>query len=120
MSVTKQQAQESEIMESAVRKHDPSGRRQFFVSASAFGAALAAPGAMAQTAASAPSSAPVAARKALLKDDSRLLNIGATVRAVIIGIFQLSSRLLKSSMCVTTIQLPWLNKGLCWTLEIGK
>jgi len=81
MSVTKQQAQESEIMESAVRKHDPSGRRQFFVSASAFGAALAAPGAMAQTAASAPSSAPVAARKALLKDDSRLLNIGATVRS---------------------------------------
>ena len=81
MSVTKQQTQEAQIMEGAVQKHDPSGRRQFFVSAGAFGAALAAPAAMAQSAASAPTPAPAAARKALLKDDSRLLNIGATVRS---------------------------------------
>ena len=61
-------------------------RRSLFVSAAAFGTLAAAP-ALAQTtpAPSAPAAAPAApaapARRIIVKDDSRVLNIGATVRS---------------------------------------
>lgn len=55
-------------------------RRSLFVSAAAFGAtAMAAPALAQQAAPPAPPAAP--ARRAIIKDDSRVLNIGATVRS---------------------------------------
>lgn len=82
MSEAKHQARESELVKEALRIGPQADRRQFFVSAAAFGAAAAAPAlAQAQAPAAAPATAPAPARKVLLKDDSRLLNIGATVRS---------------------------------------
>lgn len=76
MSASQQQAQERALVDDALRIGPQSDRRRFFVSAAAFGAAAAAPGlAAAQAAPAAPP------RKVLVKDDSRLLNIGATVRS---------------------------------------
>lgn len=83
MAALQQQAQERALVDEALKIGPQADRRQFFVSAAAFGAAVAAPGlVLAQSGPVAPA-APVAAppRKALLKDDSRLLNIGATVRS---------------------------------------
>lgn len=81
MSIKQQQAQERALVEDALKIGPQSDRRQFFVSAAAFGATAAMP-AFAQTpAAPAPAPAAPPPRKALLKDDSRLLNIGATVRS---------------------------------------
>ncbi len=84
MSVKKQQQEETKLVQEALKIGPQSDRRRFFVSAAAIGAATAvaplfagaqsAPGA-------APAGAAPAARKALLKNDSRLLNIGATVRS---------------------------------------
>jgi len=79
MAAKDQQAQERAMVDQAMKIGPQTDRRQFFVSAAAFGAAAASPLAMAQQAPAAPPAAP--ARKALLKDDSRLLNIGATVRS---------------------------------------
>ena len=82
MSVQKQQAQERSLVDEALRIGPQSDRRRFFVSAAAFGAAAAAPSLVG--AQSTPAAAPAAAapaRRVLVKDDSRLLNIGATVRS---------------------------------------
>ncbi len=83
MSVEKQQVLERSLAEEALRIGPQSDRRRFFVSAAAFGAVAAAPAlAQAQAAPAAAPAAPAApARRVLLKDDSRLLNIGATVRS---------------------------------------
>ena len=79
MAAKEQQVQEHAMVNEALKIGPQSDRRQFFVSAAAFGVAAASPSALAQQA---PAAAPTApARKALLKDDSRLLNIGATVRS---------------------------------------
>lgn len=79
MASQEQQAQERSIAEEALRIGPQSDRRRFFVSAAAFGAAAAAPAlAQAQAAPAAPAAPP---RRVLVKDDSRLLNIGATVRS---------------------------------------
>lgn len=79
MASKQQQEQERALVKEALHIGPQSDRRRFFVSAAAFGAAAAAPGlAQAQAAPAAPA-AP--ARKVLIKDDSRLLNIGATVRS---------------------------------------
>ena len=55
-------------------------RRSLFVSAAAFGA-LASTQAMAQAPAAAPAAPAAAPRRIIVKDDSRVLNIGATVRS---------------------------------------
>lgn len=86
MAAKQQQAQELALVDEALRIGPQADRRRFFVSAAAFGAAAAAPAlGQAQTPAAAPATAPAAAaapaRRALIKDDSRLLNIGATVRS---------------------------------------
>ena len=85
MAAKEQQAQERALVDEALRIGPQSDRRRFFVSAAAFGAAAAAPGfAQAQAAPvpGTPAAAPAApARKVFVKDDSRLLNIGATVRS---------------------------------------
>jgi DMSO/TMAO reductase YedYZ molybdopterin-dependent catalytic subunit len=81
MSAEKQRAQEEQLVTEALRKGGVDERRRFFVSAAAFGAAAAMPlGASAQAtpAAAAPAAPP---RRVLLKNDARLLNIGATVRS---------------------------------------
>jgi len=76
MASKQQQEQERALVKEALHIGPQSDRRRFFVSAAAFSAAAAAPGlAQAQAAPAAP------ARKVLIKDDSRLLNIGATVRS---------------------------------------
>jgi DMSO/TMAO reductase YedYZ molybdopterin-dependent catalytic subunit len=81
MAAQQQQAQERALVEEALHIGPQSDRRRFFVSAAAFGAAAAAPGLAQAQATPAPAAAPAPARKALVKDDSRLLNIGATVRS---------------------------------------
>lgn len=81
MASQQQQAQERALVEEALQIGPQTDRRRFFVSAAAFGAAAAAPGLVqAQAPAATPAMAPPA-RRVLLKDDSRLLNIGATVRS---------------------------------------
>ena len=85
MSSVKQRAQEDELAREALRIGPQSDRRRFFVTAAAFGAAAAAPELAFAQAAAVPAavaaSAPAApARRAIVKDDSRVLNIGATVR----------------------------------------
>ena len=86
MAAQEQQLKERALVNEALKIGPQADRRQFFVSAAAFGAAVTGAGlAQAQTptpaaaAASAPAAAP--ARKVFIKDDSRLLNIGATVRS---------------------------------------
>jgi hypothetical protein len=80
MAAKEQQAQERALVKEALKIGPQADRRQFFVSAAAFGAAATvSPLAMAQQGTATAPAAP--ARKALLKDDSRLLNIGATVRS---------------------------------------
>ncbi|MEY2681493.1 MAG: hypothetical protein RIQ66_54 [Pseudomonadota bacterium] len=81
MGIEKHQQQEKQIVDEALRIGPQSDRRKFFVSAAAMGAATAAAPliGMAQSA-PAPAAAP-AARRAILKNDARLLNIGATVRS---------------------------------------
>lgn len=84
MSNQKHRAQEDALVNEALRIGPQADRRRFFVSAAAVGAAAVAPGAaFAQAApAAGAASAPTApARRILIKDDSRLLNIGATVRS---------------------------------------
>ena len=81
MAARQQQEQERALVDEALRIGPQSDRRRFFVSAAAFGAAAAAPGLAQAQAAAAPAPAAAPARKVLVKDDSRLLNIGATVRS---------------------------------------
>jgi sulfane dehydrogenase subunit SoxC len=77
MSAMQHKEKEKKVVEHIMKSNASADRRRFFVSAAAFGAATAAAPLIgqAQTSPAAP------ARKILLKDDSRLLNIGATVRS---------------------------------------
>lgn len=83
MSSAKQVAQEAALVQEVLRKGVQSDRRRFFVSAAAFGAAAAAPvAALGQAAGAAPAAAAASPpRRILVKNDARLLNIGATVRS---------------------------------------
>ena len=84
MGIKQHQEKEKQIVQDALRIGPQSDRRRFFVSAASVGAvAAAAPVvSLAQgTPAAAPAPAAPPARKALLKNDARLLNIGATVRS---------------------------------------
>ncbi len=80
MTIKQQQAQERALVDEALKIGPQSDRRQFFVSAAALGASAAMP-AMAQAPATPAAAAAPPPRKVLVKDDSRLLNIGATVRS---------------------------------------
>jgi DMSO/TMAO reductase YedYZ molybdopterin-dependent catalytic subunit len=78
MTTPRQRAQEDALAREALRIGPQSDRRRFFVSAAAFGAAAGVPGlGLAQ----APAAGAAPARRIIVKDDSRLLNIGATVRS---------------------------------------
>lgn len=81
MSGQKHRAEADALAQRVLRHGTNTERRSLFVSAAAFGAAAALGGgeALAQ-AAPAPAAAP-APRRAIVKDDSRVLNIGATVRS---------------------------------------
>ncbi|MDX2258353.1 MAG: molybdopterin-dependent oxidoreductase [Hyphomicrobiaceae bacterium] len=87
MSEEKHRAREEAIVRDVMTNGMNVDRRNLFVSAAAFGVTAAAVPALAQqpAPATAPAAAPAApaapARKAILKDDSRVLNIGATVRS---------------------------------------
>jgi DMSO/TMAO reductase YedYZ molybdopterin-dependent catalytic subunit len=87
MSDKKHRAQDDATALDLLKNGANIDRRRLFVSAAAFGAAAAATPVLAQAPAApaAPAAAPAApaapARKAILKDDSRVLNIGATVRS---------------------------------------
>ena len=81
MSIKNQQQQELKLIDEALKIGPQSDRRRFFVSAAAFGAASAVAPLFANAQSAPGAGAATAARKALLKDDSRLLNIGATVRS---------------------------------------
>jgi DMSO/TMAO reductase YedYZ molybdopterin-dependent catalytic subunit len=78
MSEKKHREQEQQIVKEALRVGPQSDRRKFFVSAATVGAAAAA-APLVSLAQSAPAAA--APRRAILKNDARLLNIGATVRS---------------------------------------
>lgn len=85
MSERKQQAEAERLATDILKNGTNAQRRGLFVSAAAFGAAAmvgggAAP-AFAQTAPTVPAAAPPPPRRPILKDDSRVLNIGATVRS---------------------------------------
>lgn len=82
MSEARHRAEADATVRKVLRDGTNLDRRSLFVSAAAFGAAtVAAPAALAQAPA-APAAAPAApARRIIVKDDSRLLNIGATVRS---------------------------------------
>jgi DMSO/TMAO reductase YedYZ molybdopterin-dependent catalytic subunit len=83
---TKRRAQEDAMVREVLRNGPHLDRRNFFVSAGAFAAAAGLSGAaLAQTAPAPPAAAPTVPaappRVILRKGDSRLLNIGATVRS---------------------------------------
>ena len=81
MSTRELREHEEALVREALRVGPQVDRRRFFVSAAAFGVAAAAPlsaAAQAAPAAPAPAAPP---RRVFVKDDSRLLNIGATVRS---------------------------------------
>lgn len=81
----RERAQADALAAEVLRHGTNTQRRSLFVSAAAFGAAaMTLPGitpATAQTAPAAPAPAATPARRAIVKDDSRVLNIGATVRS---------------------------------------
>lgn len=81
MSSETQRIRDQQLVKDVLKNATNVDRRGFFVSAGAFGAtAMFAGSALAQG--TTPAAAPAAAaRKALIKDDSRILNIGATVRS---------------------------------------
>lgn len=80
MGAEKHRAQDDAMVARVLKEGSNIDRRSLFVSAAAFGAAAATP-ALAQAPA-APAAAPAAPpRRAIIKDDSRVLNIGATVRS---------------------------------------
>ena len=85
MSERKQREEADRLAADVLKSGTNAQRRGLFVSAAAFGAAALVGGvtpASAQTAAPAATpAAPPPARRAILKDDSRVLNIGATVRS---------------------------------------
>ncbi len=84
MSEEKHRARDDALVSDVLKNGTNLDRRSLFVSAAAFGAAATVAPAFAQQPASppAPSAAPAApARRAIVKDDSRVLNIGATVRS---------------------------------------
>jgi DMSO/TMAO reductase YedYZ molybdopterin-dependent catalytic subunit len=81
MSEAKHRAEAEATVRKVLRDGTNLDRRSLFVSAAAFGAAAVAAPALAQAPA-APAAAPAApARRIIQKNDSRLLNIGATVRS---------------------------------------
>jgi len=91
MSEEKHRARDEALVRKVLKDGTNIDRRSLFVSAAAFGAAAVAGPALAQQPAAPASTAPAApatpaataapARRAILKDDSRVLNIGATVRS---------------------------------------
>lgn len=88
MTSDRRQQRDVDFADNVLRNGTNIDRRSLFVSAAAFGAgAIAAPALAQQPAPAAPATpaaaaAPAApARKAIVKDDSRVLNIGATVRS---------------------------------------
>lgn len=83
MSIKKHQVQEALMVNEALKTGPQRDRRQFFVSAASVGAAAAAAPlvSLAQGAAAPPAAPTAPPRRAILKEDSRLLNIGATVRS---------------------------------------
>jgi len=85
MSETKQRAEADALARDILAKGTNLERRNLFVSAAAFGAAAVATAAGTSACAQtpAPAAAPPAAppRRVIVKDDSRVLNIGATVRS---------------------------------------
>ncbi|MCX7683897.1 MAG: molybdopterin-dependent oxidoreductase [Acetobacteraceae bacterium] len=74
MSEAKHRAEADALVQEVLKRGTNTARRSLFVSAAAFGAAAALPLAGATP-------AQAQARRAILKDDSRVLNIGATVRS---------------------------------------
>jgi sulfane dehydrogenase subunit SoxC len=74
MSETKHRARDEALAQEVLARGTNTARRSLFVSAAAFGAAATLPIVGA-------TSAQAQARRAILKDDSRVLNIGATVRS---------------------------------------
>jgi sulfane dehydrogenase subunit SoxC len=81
MGSKRHEAEDAATVQRVLREGTNLDRRSLFVSAAAFGAAAATP-ALAQAPAAAPAAVPAAPpRRAILKDDSRVLNIGATVRS---------------------------------------
>ena len=86
MSERKQREEADRLAADVLKNGTNTQRRNLFVSAAAFGATAMVVGgaatASAQTApAPTPAAAPPPARRPILKDDSRVLNIGATVRS---------------------------------------
>ncbi len=82
MSEQKQRAREEALVKHVLKNATNVDRRGFFVSAGAFGAtALLSGTALAQAPGAAPGAPAEPARKPILKNDSRVLNIGATVRS---------------------------------------
>lgn len=84
MGIKRHLAEDAATVARVLRDGTNLDRRSLFVSAAAFGAAAATPAlAQAPAAPAAPAAAAPAApaRRILLKDDSRVLNIGATVRS---------------------------------------
>lgn len=84
MALKDQQRKELAMVDEALRIGPQNDRRRFFVSAAAMGAAASLPlpaSAQGAAAPAAPAPAAAPARRVLVKDDARLLNIGATVRS---------------------------------------
>jgi DMSO/TMAO reductase YedYZ molybdopterin-dependent catalytic subunit len=85
MSERKQREEAERLATDVLKNGTNAQRRGLFVSAAAFGAAAMVGGGTtpvsAQTPAPAPAAVPPPARRPILKDDSRVLNIGATVRS---------------------------------------
>lgn len=82
MGRERHQAEAAETVDRVLRDGTNLDRRSLFVSAAVFGAAAATPAFSQAPAPAAPAAAPAAPRRSILvKDDSRLLNIGATVRS---------------------------------------
>lgn len=80
MGSKRHEAEDAATVQRVLRDGSNLDRRSLFVSAAAFGAVAAAP-ALAQAPAAAPAAPAAAPRRAIIKDDSRVLNIGATVRS---------------------------------------
>ncbi|MGF1650869.1 MAG: molybdopterin-dependent oxidoreductase [Hyphomicrobiaceae bacterium] len=78
MTEANHRARNNAIVDDVLKNGTNMDRRSLFVSAAAFGATMAAAPAFAQQT---PAAAAAPARRAILKDDSRILNIGATVRS---------------------------------------
>lgn len=81
MGMKRHQAEDAATVSQVLRDGTNLDRRSLFVSAAAFGAVAATPVLAQAPAAPAAAPATAPARRILVKDDSRVLNIGATVRS---------------------------------------